>query len=296
MCVYHPCGGRHHNLKNKMLGELVLVRRLKLPSSGAEIAVVSINRPDQLNCFNPDVCHQLAGAFRSLRQESDLVAVIFRGEGSSFCAGADLADAPDPLEQSSDLEDDLVNNPVHQMRQLRVPLIGALTGYVVTGGFELALACDILVGDETVVFRDTHCKFGLAPCWGLSQRLQQRVGPGRAKLASLAAIPVRAHQALQWGLLDVLVVVKDNHNNNHNKESSLDRAMAIAERIGKNNSTMVRRYKQAIDEGGEMTFKNGLQRERQIGLAHYLEIVGDGKTMANAKAFIKDENRPRSRL
>lgn len=79
------------------------------------------------------------------------------------------------------------------MSLLQVPLIGALQGQVITGGFELALACDILVGDKTVIIRDTHVKFGLAPCWGLSQNLQRRVGPGRAaKLASLTAMPIRA--------------------------------------------------------------------------------------------------------
>lgn len=143
------------------------------------------------------------------------------------------------------------------------------------------------MGDETVVFRDTHCKFGLAPCWGLSQRLPQRVGPGRAKYLSLGAIPIRARQAHDWGLLDVLTAPD---------ETSLDRAVAIADSIAKNQATMVRRYKKVIDEGGATTFGQGLQRERQVGLAHYLEIVGDGQTMDKAKAFIQDEKRPRSRL
>lgn len=111
---------------------VVLKRRIRLPSTNAEAVVVSINRPDQLNCFNTQVCHQLAQVFRELQNDDDnsLVAVIFTGEGTSFCAGADLSNPPNPLEASSDLEHDLVNNPVHQMRKLRVPLIAALKGYV----------------------------------------------------------------------------------------------------------------------------------------------------------------------
>ena len=58
--------------------------------------------------------------------------------------------------------------------------------------------------EQSSVFRDTHVKFGLAPCWGLSQKLQRRVGPGRAKLASLTAMPISAQVALEWGLLDEL--------------------------------------------------------------------------------------------
>jgi len=153
----------------------------------------------------------------------------------------------------------------------------------------LALACDILVGDNTVVFRDTHCKFNLAPCWGLSQKLQRRIGPGRAKIISLGAIPVRASQAHAWGLVDDLVVAADG-------KTSLDRAFEIADSIGKNASQMVVRYRKVMDEGGSMPLEQGLKRERGLGLAHYIEAVGDGNTFSNAKEFITDEKRPRSKL
>ena len=77
--------------------------------------------------------------------------------GDSFCAGADLSNPPNPLEQSSDLFENLLKNPVYQMSRIQIPIIGALKGYVITGGFELALACDILIGDETTKFRDSEC-------------------------------------------------------------------------------------------------------------------------------------------
>ena len=146
----------------------------------------------------------------------------------------------------------------------------------------MALACDILVGDTSVVFRDTHCKFNLAPCWGLSQKLQRRIGPGRAKLVSLGAIPLNAPQAHAWGLLDEMV---------EEGGCSLQRALDIADCIGKNSSDMVIRYKRVIDEGGGMTLEQGLKRERGLGLAHYIEAVGDGATFQTAKEFIKDDDR-----
>jgi enoyl-CoA hydratase len=158
---------------------------------------------------------------------------------------------------------------------------------VITGGFELALACDILVGDASVVFRDTHCKFNLAPCWGLSQKLQRRIGPGRAKIMSLGAVPVKAPQAHAWGLLDEIALVE---------KSSLERSLEIADYIGKNASQMVVRYRKVMDQGGSVTLEEGLKRERALGLAHYIEAVGDGSTFSNAKEFITDEKRPRSKL
>jgi len=279
---------------------VVLTRTIELPNSGQHAVVVSLNRPDRLNCFNIEVVTQLSSAFRQIAQRTSLAqrdrdgdddtiaAVIFTGEGRSFCAGADLSDPPSPIDQASDLPHHLYNNPVYQMSKVGVPIIGALKGHVITGGFELALACDILVGDKSTTFRDTHVKFGLAPCWGLSQKLQRKVGPGRAKLISLTARKVTALQAYEWGLLDLVA--------SGESMSSFDRAMQVADEIAANDATMVQRYKRAIEEGGATDLAKGLQRERELGIAHYIEAVGDGKTFQSAKKFIGDESRPRSKL
>eukprot|EP00547_Thalassionema_nitzschioides_P004197 CAMPEP_0194215702 /NCGR_PEP_ID=MMETSP0156-20130528/17712_1 /TAXON_ID=33649 /ORGANISM="Thalassionema nitzschioides, Strain L26-B" /LENGTH=276 /DNA_ID=CAMNT_0038944297 /DNA_START=92 /DNA_END=922 /DNA_ORIENTATION=- len=267
---------------------VVIQKRLSLQSCGKSVVIISINRPTKKNCFNTKVATSLARIFRSLQNDAndDIAAIILTGEGSSFCVGADLANPPNPIWQSSDLPHHLIDNPVHQMSLSSIPIIAALKGYVITGGFELALACDILVGDQTVVFRDTHCKFNLAPCWGLSQKLQRRIGVGRAKLMSMGAIPIKAPQAHSWGLLDILV----------HEESSLERAVKIADSIGKNSPDMVVRYKKAIDEGGNMTLEQGLKRERALAMAHYIEIVQDNETFNDAKDYITDANRPRSKL
>jgi len=280
---------------------VVLVRSVDLPRSGRRAVVISLNRPKRHNCFNMQVIRELSAAFRSVAEEvrrsaeahgdggggHDLAAVVFTGEGRSFCAGADLTDPPSPLHQSSDLPHHLALNPVHHMGTVGVPVIAALKGHVVTGGFELALACDILVGDATTRFRDTHVKFGLAPCWGLSQRLQRRVGPGRAQMVSLGAGAVGGQQALGWGLLDDLAA---------EGTSALDRALEIADQIGTNNPAMVERYRRALVEGGAMDLARGLQRERELGMAHYVEVVGDNSTFEGAKDFMNDKERPRSKL
>lgn len=290
---------------------VVLTERVTLENSEGQVLVITLNRPDRLNCFNTQVCQALCKIFSSLSEElwkedstpplstaSDedddepqqrIVAVILTGTGRSFCAGADLANPPDPLTQSSDLKHHLIQNPVHHMGKVSVPIIGAIQGHCYTGGFELALACDILIGNSTTKFKDTHVKFGLAPCWGLSQKLQRRVGPGRAKLASFTASVIHGETAYKWGLLD-------DYTENKNA-SLLDRALEIAEQIGENDSTMVRRYKRAIVEGGGMDLNKGLQRERELGFVHYWEVTSaQSSTMDNAKEFITDQNRNRSKL
>ena len=113
----------------------VLVRTVELPSSDPIAVIVSLNRPEKKNCFDIQVVHALSAAFRDINrkvreqqlQQSDdggegrIAAVILTGEGSSFCAGADLSNPPSPLDASSDLPHHLHNNPVHQMSLCRVP-------------------------------------------------------------------------------------------------------------------------------------------------------------------------------
>ena len=291
---------------------VVRTERIALPHSDKEALIVTLNRPTKKNCFNTSLCHELATVFYEVANEIEgydaapvnseddsdneqrLAAVIFTGSGRSFCAGADLSNPPNPLHQSSDLPHHLRYNPVHQMSRVGIPIIGVLRGHVITGGFELALACDILLGDATTTFRDTHVKFGLAPCWGLSQKLSRRIGPGRAKIVSFTAQPLKAGRAYEWGLLDEVI---DNTNTSSDEDALMNRAIELAVAIANNNPLMVRRYKRAMVEGGGMEYQKGLQRERELGLAHYLEIVGDGSTFEGAKDFISEgRTRAQSKL
>jgi enoyl-CoA hydratase len=302
---------------------VVLTSRIPLPNDSEKcVLLITLNRPDKKNCFNTEVCHTLAQIFHEVAEEvqgydnfntttaektsiisssgssseGQLAAVIFTGAGKSFCAGADLSNPPNPLHQSSDLPHHLRWNPVYQMSRVGIPIIGAVRGHVITGGFELALACDILIGSNTTSFRDTHVKFGLAPCWGLSQKLTQRIGPGRAKIVSFSARPLKAQQAYEWGLLDELIdeTTTSNDDKLRNGDKVLDRAIELSASIASNDPLMVRRYKRAMVEGGGMTLHNGLQRERELGISHYMEIVGDGTTFEGAKEFISDDKRPRA--
>lgn len=266
--------------------------------------VVTLNRPSRLNCFDKEVCDALSAVFSDLADrlrshderisggddaaEDPVVAVILTGAGGSFCAGADLTNPPDPLAQSSDALHSLAKNPVHQMGRVTVPIIGAVQGHCVTGGFELALACDVLVGNSTTKFKDTHVKFGLAPCWGLSQRLQRRVGPGRASYVSFSADSVDGRTAHDWGLLDVFVEDDDDR-------TVMRRAVEVADAIGTNDATMVRRYKKAVVEGGRTDAASGMRRERELAFAHYWEATGRG-VLEEAKEYIENDERPRSRL
>jgi enoyl-CoA hydratase/carnithine racemase len=124
---------------------VVLYERISLRRPGYSAALVTLNRPDKYNCFNTEMVSRLSQIFADIADQADttLVAVIFTGKGSSFCAGADLKDPPDPVKQSSDLPCCLNDNPVYQMGRVAIPIIGAVQGYV--GFCVCVVVCVVLV-------------------------------------------------------------------------------------------------------------------------------------------------------
>ena len=141
------------------------------------VVVVTLNRPEARNAINHTMAALLARTFRELEQDESVLAVVLTGAGKAFSAGIDLTEPIDGLQQASEDAADVLANPSRCMENFSRPLIGAINGPAVTGGFELALACDFLLGSTRAKFRDTHILVGVVPCWGLSQKLSRLVGP-----------------------------------------------------------------------------------------------------------------------
>jgi len=191
-----------------------------------------------------------------------------------------------PTKKSTFEEDD----PVYQMHKCKAVIIGAINGFAITGGFELALACDILLGNENAKFMDTHAKFGLMPSWGLSQKLSRIVGIGRAKQISLTAKPLDAKTAEQWGLLNYIVP---------KNVDLLTEARRMAMDICSNQVKLVKHYKRIIDDGYSIGFAEGMALERQRAHDYYAQMTPEEFKMM--KAFIEErrnaaQQQPASKL
>ena len=139
------------------------------------------------------------------------------------------------------------------MEAFEGPIIGAVNGHAVTGGFELALACDVLIASEDARFADTHARVGILPGWGLSQKLPRRLGLSRAKEISLTGAPVFADQALAWGLVNRVVPAGE----------LLDAAVEIAENMCACVPEVLVQYKAMIEEGYNMPYRKALAWEEQ---------------------------------
>jgi enoyl-CoA hydratase len=135
------------------------------------------------------------------------------------------------------------------MERCPLPIIGGINGFAITGGFELALGCDVLIASTQGRFADTHARVGIMPGWGLSQKLSRAIGIYRAKELSLTGNYLTAEQAAAWGLVNRVVAPAE----------LLPACHALAQDMRSCAPDVVRAYKRVIDAGFATTFSEGLR-------------------------------------
>jgi enoyl-CoA hydratase len=222
---------------------------LRSETSGG-IATLTLNRPEAMNALSRALRVALTDAFRAAAVDPDVDVVILTGAGDrAFCAGLDLkelgGETAEPGGTGGALADgyDLTRT----MEECPKPIIGAINGAAITGGFELALACDILVGSPRARFADTHARVGIMPGWGLSQKLSRLVGIHRAKELSLTGNFLDAERAVAWGLLSRVVPADELLPTS--RQLAADMQSCVPE--------VMRAYKGVIDEGFAATYGEG---------------------------------------
>ena len=250
----------------------VLVDRI---DGGDGIYVVTMNNPETFNILSVGLMHAIAEAFDSISERAnpdpnkdEVRAVVLRGEGRGFTIGIDIGKLDEYLAGGISGKTD----PWRAMWACPFPIIGAVNGPAVTGGFEIALACDVLLASRRAVFMDNHAKYGVHPGRRLSQRLIQVCGINIAKFATMSSFPIEADLALTWGL--VQQVYADNE--------ALERgSIKVARMMARNHPMMVKRYKNLIDRGALGTYADGLALEDASDRTFYNDLT-------DLKATLKD--------
>jgi len=222
------------------------------------IATLTLNRPEAMNALSRALRREVAQAFRALAADLEIGVVILTGSGRAFSAGVDLKeiggeagdDSPGALIEDQDL--------IGAMRGYPFPTVGAVNGYAITGGFELALACDILVASTTARFADTHARVGIVPGWGLSQVLPRLIGTSRAKELSFTGNFLDANRALAWGLVNRVVA----------PEELLPTCRRMALDMLSCDRETLRQIKRVYDEGARTTLGDGLRLEARVSVEH----------------------------
>jgi enoyl-CoA hydratase/carnithine racemase len=215
------------------------------------VCTLTLNRPEKLNALNPPLFAELRQHVDDLTDDSETRCVVLTGAGRAFSAGNDLT-ARQRGEQHPTA--DFPSETVELLSRLPMPTIAKITGFCMTGGLELALACEILVATESATFADTHGKWGLVPAWGLSVRLPERVGYARAKEMSYTGRQVHGPEALSIGLVNRCV-----------PDDDLDAAVdEMTTAICANSAGSNRIYKRLYADSASMEPSAALKHERSV--------------------------------
>jgi len=211
---------------------------------------VTIDRP-KANAIDAATSRIMGDIFAQFRDDADLRVAILTAAGERFfCPGWDLKAAAAGEAPDSDYGVGGFGG-LQELPGLNKPVIGAINGAAITGGFELALACDVLFASTQARFADTHARVGVMPGWGLSQKLSRAVGIYRAKELSLTGNFLSAEQALAWGLVNRVVEPAE----------LLPQARALARDMLSVIPEMLVSYKRVIDDGYAASFGEGMAIE-----------------------------------
>ena len=246
----------------------------------AGYAVLTMNRPHAMNALSRGLMAALADAIDALEADPAVRVLILTGAGRAFCAGLDLKELGSGTGSLGKGESGVAErDPVAALRRFSGPVIGAVHGAAVTGGFELALACDVLYASPTARFADTHTRIGIAPAWGLSQRLSRAIGPYRAREVSLSARWVGAEQAAAWGFVNRVLPADELMP--AARALALDMCVALPE--------MLRHYKAVIDDGFALPFGEALQLERTRGREFNRQVAAEA--IEARRETVRERNR-----
>lgn len=217
--------------------------------------VVTLNRPEAMNALSSKLRQALTDVVQEISNRADMRAVILTGAGDrAFSAGLDLKEiSGEPGDLRNALSGDKNADPVVAIRSLKIPVIAAVNGYAITGGFELALACDILFASDNASFADTHGRVGVIPGWGLTQHLTRTIGSSRANEMHFGGRPINAQTASDWGLVSRVVT----------QDQLMPEAEALAQQISEFDPAIISELKRVTRSGNGVGLDEGLEIEVQ---------------------------------
>ena len=247
-----------------------------------EIALLRINRPEALNAMNIDVVSELSRTVDIVGSDESIKVVIITGAGEkSFCAGADISYMVniDPI--TAEKYASSAQSVLNKIERLDKPVIGAVNGYALGGGCELAMVCDIRIASSNAKLGQPEVTIGIPPGWGGTQRLMRLVGPAKAKELVFTGRMVSAEEAFQLGLVNNVIsltsddnlppeVAKDDKEKQKERNNQIakllnnklmNECVSLANQIAKNSFNAVKVSKMLINRGMDADLDTGLRLE-----------------------------------
>lgn len=242
------------------------------------VGIITLNRPQQLNCLSMALHEALYEAMDQFEVDSTIRAVLIAANGKNFCTGADLEEVSGFRDSDEDIRA-FLETGLDTLRKLEtspLPVVIAQQGLALAGGLELVLAGDVVFAGKSARLGDQHAQFGLIPGWGGSQRLPRLIGRRRAIELMLSARWLNADEALDFGLVNY--VVED--------DKLFDSALAYCQQLCQRSSAGLALMKQLTDRGLDMPLEQGLALELDLATpALRSDAVSEGlKAFAEKRA------------
>ncbi len=250
--------------------------------SQGEIAILRINRPEALNAMNIDVISELSQTIDKVGADESIKVIIITGAGEkSFCAGADISYMVDIDPITAEKYASSAQSVLNKIERIEKPVLGAINGYALGGGCELAMVCDIRIASSNAKLGQPEVTIGIPPGWGGTQRLMRLVGPAKAKELVFTGKMIPAEEAFQLGLVNNVITLTPEDNlppevATDDKEKQKDRNNQIAKllnnklmnecivmgkQIAKNSFNAVKVSKMLVNRGMDADLETGLRLE-----------------------------------
>ena len=217
------------------------------------VALITLNRPKQLNALNPKLMQELGAALLGFDADDGIGAVLITGNEKAFAAGADIGAMKD-FDFQHAYRSNYITRDWEYIRGVRKPVIAAVAGYALGGGCELALMCDIVIAAESAKFGQPEINLGILPGSGGTQRLPRAVGKAKAMDLCLTARMMDAAEAERAGLVSRVVPAA----------KLLEEALAVAQKIAAYSLPVTMMVKEAINRAYETTLAEGVHFERRL--------------------------------
>lgn len=241
-----------HLFPNRMYQEIIV-------SQDGPVAKIVMNRPAVLNALSPLMVKELSEAARAIAEDPSVRVLVLTGAGRSFSAGVDLKKLNEHIVDGQFTTEDFLQYGlefIDTIQAMPKVTIAVVNGHCYTGATELMLAFDLIWASEDAQIGDTHTKWGIAPKWGMTQRLPLRVGLAKAMELSFTAQPVSGKEAERIGLVNRAVPAAE-----------LDNAVdALVKQVLGNSAQTIAGMKQLYYFGAKTTLGEGLANEINVHL------------------------------
>ncbi len=245
-----------------------------LTETDGDVGIIRINRPKVLNALNLSLMEDLAGLLETYDADDTVHVILLAGNERAWAAGADIGDMATATSDEMKKRNQFAI--WERIKQIKKPIVAAVSGFALGGGCELMMHCDIVIASETSKFGQPEINIGVMPGAGGTQRLARAVGKAMAMDIVLSGRFLSANEALKFGLVSRVVP----------KEHWFEESLNVAKQVATKGPIALRAAKASVLNAEEMNLSDGLSEERQL----FYSLFDTNDQTEGMTAFIEKRN------